>query len=156
MTLDAAMLNQMITAQENGQPVTAAELELLESAVLSGAVSDFSRKGLPLLGIRAKTKLFERTFYLLESVRLLALNGRHEQLRSVITKILEELQGKCYGQFCPVGECFEASVCVLRFLRAVCPSETEWISRMTEGILAHRGDRVRTKAVQRYVESALR
>lgn len=156
MEFDVKTLNQIIEDFEDSGELSGAELDWLESAVLSGATQRISRAGLPLLGMRAKTKLFESNFYLLEPVRILALNGRKERLQAIVEKILERLNEKCYGHFCPTGECFETSVCVLRFLRAVCPWETEWIAQMEEGISAHREDKVRTKAVQRYIESALR
>lgn len=155
MEFDVKTLNQIIWDFENSGEISGVELDWLENAVLSGAVQALAREGLPLLGIRAKTKLFESNFYALEPVRILALNGRKERLQAIIEKILEHLNEKCYGQFCPTGECYESSVCVLRFLRAVCPWETEWIAQMEEGIRTHRGDKVRTKAVQRYIESAL-
>ena len=155
MELDVKDLNQIITDFESSREISAAELDLLEAAIYSGAVYGISKTGYLLLGMRAKTKLFESNFYLLESVRILALNGRAGRIQSVIDKIIEFLHGKCYGHFCAAGECYETSVCVLRFLRAVSPANTEWISQMEEGIIRYRNDKVRTKAVQRYIESAL-
>ncbi|MBP3704549.1 MAG: hypothetical protein J6I98_03350 [Clostridia bacterium] len=156
MEFDVKTLNQIISDYESSGEISDAELDWLENAVLSGAVQGLSKQGLPLLGMRAKTKLFESNFYALESVRILSLNGRKERLQAVIEGILQHLEEKCYGQFCPTGECYETSVCVLRFLRAVCPWEEEWIAQMEAGIRAHREDKARTKAVQRYIESALR
>lgn len=155
MEADIKALNQIITDFENSREISAAELDLLETAVCSGALYGISKKGYPLLGMRAKTKLFESNFYLLEAVRILALNGRMNRMQIIIDKIIEGLHSKCFGRFCAAGECYETSVCVLRFLRAVSPAETEWISKMEEGIIQHRNDRVRTKAVQMYIESAL-
>lgn len=156
MEFDTAILNQIISDYEQSGAISAAELDWLENAVLSGAVHGLSRQGLPLLGMKAKTKLFESNFYALETVRILVLNGRKERMQAIIEPMLEHLRQKCYGSFCPTGECFETSVCVLRFLRAVCPWETEWIKQLEAGIRVHRGDKTRTKAVERYIETALR
>ena len=153
--MDIGELNRILTEFEFDGKISETELDFLENAVLSGAVHGISKGGQPLFGMRAKTKLFESNFYLLESIRLLALQDRKDRLQAVIGDTLTFLRGKCYGQFCPTGECFETSVCVLRFLRAVCPAETEWIARMEEGIRAHCADKVRIKAVQRYIACAL-
>ena len=155
MELNVRTYNRIISDYENGKTPSDEELDLLEQAVLSGAVRGLVRQGIPLLGMRAKTKLFEQNFYLLESVRVLALCGRYEQLKTEIERILLMLKSKCYGRFCPTGECYETSVCVLRFLRAVCPQESAWITQMENGIRVHAKDKIRTKAVLRYVEHAL-
>lgn len=155
MTLNIGLVNQILTDFEFGGEISETNLNFLENTVFSGELHGISKCGLPLFGMRAKTQLFESNFYLLESIRLLALQGRKDRLQAVIGDTLTFLRGKCYGQFCPTGECFETSACVLRFLRAVCPAETEWIARMEEGIRTHCADKVRTKAVRRYIARAL-
>lgn len=153
--IDMSRLNQILGAYEAGETLSDAELDWLESAVLSGQTGDIARAGLPLFGMRPKTVLFESNFYELEAVRVLAISGRGERLREPVDRIAKRLHQKCYGHFCPTGECFEASVCVLRFLCAVCPAETAWIEQLEKGIRTHHGNKIRTRAARRYIDSAL-
>jgi hypothetical protein len=86
-------------------------------------------------GVTPKTHILSANHYELEMLRLLALwRPDDDGVRSMLTKTKERLATTCFGRFCAKGECFEASIVVLRFLANAFPDEEEWISMLLENI----------------------
>jgi len=68
-------------------------------------------------------------FYELEILRLLALlTANNDSVKEMTAQTLARLCTTCFGKENDgVGECFETSLIVLRFLAATAPYETSWI-----------------------------
>ncbi len=68
-------------------------------------------------------------FYELEILRLLALlTANNDSVKEMTAQTLARLCTTCFGKENDgVGECFETSLIVLRFLAATTPYETSWI-----------------------------
>lgn len=75
-----------------------------------------------------KTHILSANMYELEIIRLLHLfEPDNPDVQNMVTKTLERLKTTCFGnEDDSVGECFDTSLIVLRFLAAV-SSDTEWI-----------------------------
>ena len=92
-------------------------------------------KKLPMVnGKLPKTHILYANHYELEILRLLFLFAQEQEIvRTMVDGTLIRLKNTCYGNNCPQGECVAAGKCVLRFLKAVCPEEREWIRKLEEG-----------------------
>jgi len=80
-----------------------------------------------------KTHIFSANMYELEILRLLhLLCPENLAVKNMVTNTLARLKTTCFGnEDDGVGECFDTSLVVLRFLAATIPHNTNWIgSRM--------------------------
>ncbi len=98
-----------------------------------------------ILGQTPKTHIFSANMYELETLRLLYLLSPHqEEIKEMTRKTLERLKTTCFGQGDDgVGECFDTSLVVLRFLAAIAPNETEWIQSRIGNYNRHYADKKR-------------
>ena len=81
-----------------------------------------------------KTHILSANMYELEILRLLYLLAPlNSDVKQMVTITLERLKSTCFGYGDDgVGECFDTSLVVLRFLATVSPDDTIWIeSRIT-------------------------
>lgn len=76
-----------------------------------------------------KTQILSSNVYELEILRLLFLLApENETVIDMVNTTLKRLKTTCFGnEDDGVGECFDASLIVLRFLCTVTPSDTTWI-----------------------------
>lgn len=76
-----------------------------------------------------KTHILSANMYELEIIRLLnLLASDNAAVKDMTEQTLVRLKTTCFGnRDCGLGECFDTSIVVLRFLAAVAPHETEWI-----------------------------
>lgn len=92
-----------------------------------------------------KTQIYAANLYELEILRLLCLLGPGlpavEEMRE---GTLARLKTTCFGSGDDgVGECFDASLVVLRFLAAAAPEETGWIQSRLDNFNRHYGEKKR-------------
>lgn len=82
-----------------------------------------------ILGQMPKTHILSANMYELEILRLLYLLApQNADVEQMVKITLERLKTTCFGhEDDGVGECFDASLVVLRFLAAVSPKDTTWI-----------------------------
>ncbi len=94
---------------------------------------------------RPKTHIFSANMYELEVIRILhILAPNNPTVMEMVRKTLGRLKTTCFGNFEDgVGECFDTSLIVLRFLEAVAPKETDWIKSRIDNYNKHVGDRKR-------------
>lgn len=85
--------------------------------------------------------------YELEILRLLyILIPDNEQVIYMKNETLERLKTTCFGYLDDgVGECFDASLIVLRFLNTVACNETEWIQSRIDNYNKHVNDKKRPR-----------
>ncbi|MDE7300339.1 MAG: hypothetical protein K2N94_16190 [Lachnospiraceae bacterium] len=83
--------------------------------------------------------------YELEILRLLCIFApENAEVNNMIAKTLERLKTTCFGYTDDgVGECFDTSLIVLRFLAAAAPNETEWIRSRIDNYNRHCKDKKR-------------
>lgn len=76
-----------------------------------------------------KTHILSANSYELEIIRLLYIFApNNETVKNIVSHTLSRLKTTCFGNRDDgLGECFDASLIVLRFLTAVVPNETIWI-----------------------------
>lgn len=98
-----------------------------------------------VLGQVPKTQLFSANMYELEILRLLCLLApEREEVRQMRDKTLDRLRGTCFGYTDDgVGECFDLSLVVLRFLGTAAPEEAAWIAGRMENYNRHREEKKR-------------
>ena len=86
-----------------------------------------------------KTQLFSSNYYELEVLRLLCLLAPgHPDVEHMRKHTLRRLKTTCFGFFDDaVGECFDASLVVLRFLAAAAPENTGWIEGRIQNFIRH-------------------
>lgn len=98
-----------------------------------------------VLNQKPKTKIFSANMYELEILRLLyLLIPDNKQVVYMINETLERLKTTCFGYLDDgVGECFDTSLIVLRFLNTVADHETEWIQSRIDNYKNHVNDRKR-------------
>lgn len=61
------------------------------------------------------------------------------------------LRTTCFGaRGCVIGECFDTSLVVLRFLAAAAPWDIAWIKKIIETYNRHAGDKTRPRALLQY------
>ena len=92
-----------------------------------------------------KTKILAGNMYELEILRVLCLLAPEDpRVASMRDATLERLRSTCFGwEDDGVGECFDASLIVLRFLCAAAPGDREWIRSRIENYNRHVGERKR-------------
>lgn len=92
-----------------------------------------------------KTHIFSANMYELEVVRLLCLLAPEEgEIPALRDRVLDRLRTTCFGsQDDGVGECFDTSLVVLRFLCTAAPEEEAWIHSRMENYLRHKDEKKR-------------
>lgn len=92
-----------------------------------------------------KTHILSSNMYELEILRLLYFLAPNDlEVKSMVQKTLLRLKTTCYGCMDDgVGECFDTSLVVLRFLATVAPYEKEWIQSRIDNYNRHYGDKKR-------------
>lgn len=99
-----------------------------------------------ILNQTPKTHILSANMYELEIFRLLFLLApANITVQNMIAKTLERLKTTCFGN-CDdgVGECFDTSLIVLRFLCTVAPDETTWIKERIDNYNNHKDDKKRS------------
>jgi hypothetical protein len=87
-----------------------------------------------ILNQTPKTHILSSNMYELEIIRLLScLSNKNKIVDDLVMKTLDRLKTTCFGyRDDGLGECFDTSLVVLRFLATVAPEEISWIqSRIT-------------------------
>lgn len=98
-----------------------------------------------ILNQTPKTHILSANMYELEILRLLYLFAPDNfEISNMVKNALERLKTTCFG-FADdgVGECFDASLVVLRFLAAVTANETTWIKSRIDNFKNHYSDKKR-------------
>lgn len=84
-----------------------------------------------LNGILPKTHIYAANSYELEILKILKEFCKNNSIvENMLNKTKERLKITCFGNYCSVGECFEASLVGLRFLSTVFPDEKDWIQML--------------------------
>ena len=98
-----------------------------------------------VLGQTPNTQILSANMYELEILRLLCVFApENSEVKNMVTKTLKRLKTTCFGYMDDgVGECFDASLVVLRFLAAAAQNETEWIKSRIDNYDRHCGDKKR-------------
>lgn len=98
-----------------------------------------------VLGQTPKTQILSANMYELEILRLLHIFAlENAEVKNMVTETLQRLKTTCFGYTDDgVGECFDASLVVLRFLAAAAQQETEWIKSRIDNYNCHYGDKKR-------------
>lgn len=98
-----------------------------------------------LMGQTPKTRILSGNMYELEILRLLCLLAPEApKVQSMREKTLCRLRSACFGWGDDgVGECFDASLVVLRFLCAAAPKDREWIKSRIDNYNRHAGEKKR-------------
>lgn len=98
-----------------------------------------------IMGQTPKTQLFAANYYELEILRLLCLLAPGlPEVEEMREGALARLKTTCFGSGDDgVGECFDASLAVLRFLAAAAPEETGWIEGRLNNFERHYGEKKR-------------
>ena len=99
-----------------------------------------------IFGQMPKTQIFSANMYELEILRLLhLLRPELPEVEHMVTDTLARLRTTCFG-FADdgVGECFDASLVVLRFLAAAAPGQHTWIESRIENFNRHYAEKKRT------------
>lgn len=117
---------------------------------------DEGRKYVTLSTITPKTHILSANAYELEILRLLAIFARDNgKVKQMLERTKKRLKTTCFGNFCEMGECFETSIIVLRFLGTAYPDEIEWMQKLINGIRTHLFDKKRHSGVVFYYWLAL-
>lgn len=97
------------------------------------------------LGQTPKTQIFSANMYELEILRLLKLLAQeNEKVNWMVAQTLERLGATCFGaQDDGVGECFDTSLVVLRFLAVAAPEDTGWMKSRIDNYNRHVNDKKR-------------
>lgn len=92
-----------------------------------------------------KTHIFSANMYELEILRLLyLLSPDNFEIKEITLKTPGRLKTTCFGyEDDGVGECFDASLIVLRFLTVTAPGEMEWIQSRMDNYNRHNADKKR-------------
>ncbi len=82
-----------------------------------------------ILNQTPKTQIFSANMYELEILRLLYLFApKNEKVSYMVKETLSRLKTTCFGfKDDGLGECFDTSLVVLRFISTVCPEDRSWI-----------------------------
>lgn len=98
-----------------------------------------------LMGQTPKTKIFAGNMYELEILRLLCLLAPDDpKVLLMRDRTLLRLRSACFGWGDDgVGECFDTSLVVLRFLCAAAPEDEDWIRSRIENYNNHSGEKKR-------------
>lgn len=107
-----------------------------------------------IVGQMPKTHILSANMYELEILRLLYLLAPDNiEVRQMISGTIARLKKTCFGYMDDgVGECFDTSLVVLRFLIAVAPNEVEWIESRIDNYKRHVNDKKRPLFCKRYYE----
>ena len=99
-----------------------------------------------ILGQTPQTQILSANMYELEILRLLyILAPDNREAKNMIDETLKRLKTTCFGYMDDgVGECFDTSLIVLRFIAAAAQDETEWIRSRMENHNRHCRDKKRT------------
>ncbi|MFT3950755.1 MAG: hypothetical protein QM689_02115 [Oscillospiraceae bacterium] len=91
------------------------------------------------------THILSANTYELEIIRLLCLLApEDDRVRDMTAKTLSRLKTTCFGnQDDGVGECFDASLVVLRFLAAAAPADAVWLQSRMDNYNRHAGEKKR-------------
>lgn len=108
------------------------------------------RKYRTILGQMPKTQILSANMYELEILRLLKIFAPDvpdaPEIDDMVCKTLVRLKNTCFGyQDDGKGECFDASLIVLRFLAAAAPNETMWIQSRIDNFKRHYDDKKRPR-----------
>lgn len=92
-----------------------------------------------------KTHILSANMYELEVLRLLHLFAPDkDDIKFMISETLKRLKTTCFGyQDDGLGECFDTSVVVLRFISEVSPLDTAWIKSRIKNYNAHVNEKKR-------------
>ncbi|MDD4495418.1 MAG: hypothetical protein PHV32_13935 [Eubacteriales bacterium] len=92
-----------------------------------------------------KTHIFSANMYELEILRLLCLLApENAEVSDMVAQTLERLKTTCFGNADDgVGECFDTSLVVLRFLAVTAPEDDAWIRSRIDNYNTHAGDKKR-------------
>jgi hypothetical protein len=92
-----------------------------------------------------KTHILSANMYELKILRLLfILSPDDDEIKAMVTETLRRLKTTCFGYMDDgVGECFDTSLVVLRFLATVAPYEKEWIQSRIDNYNRHYADKKR-------------
>lgn len=98
-----------------------------------------------LLNQTPKTQIFSANLYELEILRLLCLLAPGQpQVEELREGSLARLKTTCFGyEDDGVGECFDASLAVLRFLAVAAPEETAWLKGRLDNFQRHYSEKKR-------------
>lgn len=98
-----------------------------------------------ILGQTPKTQILSANMYELEVLRILHLLAPdNREVTDMIKDTHKRLKTTCFGYMDDgVGECFDASLVVLRFIAATAQDETEWIRSRIDNYNRHCKDRER-------------
>lgn len=106
------------------------------------------KKLVTLSTITPKTHILSANAYELEILGLLAVFARgNQQINYMLERTKSRLKNTCFGKFCSMGECFESSIVVLRFLARAFPEEILWMKKLIAGIKTHLFDKKRHSGV---------
>jgi hypothetical protein len=99
-----------------------------------------------------KTHILSANMYELEILRLLFLLApENDDIKVMISETLKRLKTTCFGyQDDGLGECFDASLVVLRFISAVTPNDTDWITSRIQNYNKHVSEKRRPWYVSWY------
>jgi hypothetical protein len=112
---------------------------------------DNGKKYVTVSAITPHTQILSSNSYELEILRLLAIFANdNEYVKQMLEKTKQRLLTTCFGNFCDLGECFESSIVVLRFISIAFPGEIEWMERLINGIRQHLFDKKRPSGVLFY------
>lgn len=92
-----------------------------------------------------KTHILSANMYELEIIRLLCLLAPGNQIvGDMVQRTLGRLKTTCFGYADDgVGECFDTSLVVLRFLAVAAPEDKAWIQSRIDNYNAHAGEKKR-------------
>lgn len=118
----------------------------LEAGYAAKYEAENGRKAKTILLQAAKTKILSENMLELEMLRLPALfTPEQPEVKGRISSTLKRLSNTCFGfQDDGVGECFDASLVVLRFLSAANPQDTVWIKSRIENYNRHKDEKKRS------------
>lgn len=103
------------------------------------------KKHKTILNQTPQTHIFSSNMYELEILRLLSLLWpTHTDIRDMTKKTLERLKTTCFGYGDDgVGECFDTSLVVLRYLATAAPEEAVWMRSRMDNYNRHYFDKKR-------------
>lgn len=103
------------------------------------------RKLYTILNQKSKTNILSMNLYELEILRLLYLFSPDDhEVNYMIRETLQRLKTTCFAyQDDGVGECFDTSLIVLRFLTTVRPDDLNWIQSRIDNYNAHKHEKKR-------------
>lgn len=98
-----------------------------------------------ILNQTPKTHILSANMYELEILRLLHLLApHHPETKTMTAGTLARLKTTCFGNADDgVGECFDTNLIVIRFLSAVCPTDTSWLQARMDNYNRHFFDKKR-------------